>query len=147
MDPREWVFWSSFAIIAYATFVYPILLVLLNAVFGRAGGRNAVSAGAPTAPRTSVSILLPVHNEEQHLERRLDELTRILQASGLPGEIVVISDASTDRSVEIARGFADRGVRLIEQPSKSGKAAALNAGAASSQSDLLIFADARQRWA
>jgi cellulose synthase/poly-beta-1,6-N-acetylglucosamine synthase-like glycosyltransferase len=91
--------------------------------------------------------LIPVHNEEQNLPRRLEELTRMIEAAGIVGEILVISDASTDRSAEVARQFSERGVRVLEMPSKQGKAAALNAGIAEAKHELLIFADARQRWA
>jgi poly-beta-1,6-N-acetyl-D-glucosamine synthase len=139
MGPLEWLFWICFAIVAYTYFLYPIFLKTLNSVLRHSRHIDIV--------RTSVSILVPIHNEEQTLERRLDELARLIQASGLPGEIIVISDASTDRSVAIARQFAERGVRVLEMPAKQGKAAALNAGAAAAQHDLLIFADARQRWA
>ena len=49
--------------------------------------------------------------------------------------------------MEIAQSYAERGVRVIAQATKQGKAAALNAGAALATGELLIFADARQRWA
>ncbi len=139
MSPLEWLFWICFGIVAYTYFLYPIFLVALNLAMRRDRHIGPV--------QTSVSILVPIHNEEQNLERRLDELARLIQASGMPGEIIVISDASTDRSVEIARRFSERGVRVLEMPAKQGKAAALNAGAAAAQHELLIFADARQRWA
>jgi cellulose synthase/poly-beta-1,6-N-acetylglucosamine synthase-like glycosyltransferase len=71
----------------------------------------------------------------------------MLAATGVVGEIIVISDASTDRSVEIAQGFNGRGVRVLLQLEKQGKAAALNAGAVDARCELLVFADARQRWA
>jgi cellulose synthase/poly-beta-1,6-N-acetylglucosamine synthase-like glycosyltransferase len=141
MLPLEWFFWICCAVVAYTYILYPIFIVILNAIFRRSP-RNPRSADAPRAPRKSVSVLLPVHNEEQNLARRLDELTRMIEAGG--GEIIVISDASTDRSAEIAR---QHGARVIEMPTKQGKAAALNAGAALAQHELLIFADARQRWA
>ena len=139
MSPLECFFWLCFAIVAYTYLVYPILLAFLNCFVRRERQLGSL--------QTSVSFLLPVHNEEANLERRLDELTRMIQASGLPGEIIVISDASTDGSVAGARQFADRGVRVLEQASKQGKAAAVNAGAAAAQYEMLIFADARQRWA
>lgn len=139
MHPLDWLFWSCAVLVAYTYFLYPLLLVLLNIALGRA---------RPLAPvQTTVSFLIPVHNEEQNLARRLDELTRLLQIAGVTGEIIVISDASTDRSVEIARQYSDRGVRVLEMPEKLGKAAALTAGAALAQHDVLVFADARQRWA
>ena len=137
MSPLECFFWLCFTIVVYTYFLYPALLGILNCFVPRERHVGPV--------QTSVSFLLPVHNEERNLERRLAELTRMIQASGMPGEIIVISDASTDRSADIARGF---GVRVIEQPHKQGKAAALTVGAAAATHELLIFADARQsRWA
>jgi cellulose synthase/poly-beta-1,6-N-acetylglucosamine synthase-like glycosyltransferase len=139
MDPLEWFFWLCLAIVAYTYIVYPCLLVLANALVRRERVIGPI--------QISVSILVPVHNEEQNLGRRLDELTRMIATSGSAGEIIVISDASTDRTVEIARQYADRSVHVLEMASKQGKAAALNAGAAAATGELLIFADARQRWA
>jgi cellulose synthase/poly-beta-1,6-N-acetylglucosamine synthase-like glycosyltransferase len=147
----EWFFWFCCAVVAYTYLFYPIFVVILNAIFRsparisepeRQRGEAAGASLALGLGLNSVSVLLPVHNEEQNLARRLDELTRMIEASG--GEIIVISDASTDRSADIAR---QHGARVIEMPTKQGKAAALNAGAAAAQHELLIFADARQRWA
>jgi cellulose synthase/poly-beta-1,6-N-acetylglucosamine synthase-like glycosyltransferase len=137
----ELCFWLCLAIVVYTYVAYPLLLAICNRLVRRERLREPITA--------SVSFLLPVHNEETNLGRRLDELTRLIQTSGsiTAGEIIVISDASTDRTVEIARQFADRGVRVLEMESKQGKAAALNRGAATARHDLLVFADARQRWA
>ena len=121
MAPLEWIFWTCFAIVAYTYLIYPAILLTLNGLFGRKRIFGRV--------QTSVSFLVPVHNEEHNLERRLEELTRLIHEAGTQGEVIVISDGSTDQSVVIAR-FAERGVRVIEMPTKSGKAAALNAGAA-----------------
>ncbi|MBI2804619.1 MAG: glycosyltransferase family 2 protein [Planctomycetes bacterium] len=139
MSPLEWLFWLCLAQVAYTYFGYPIILAVLSRVLGRDR-----QIGAPSF---SVAFLLPVHNEEQNLARRLDELTRLIELARVSGEVIVITDGSTDRSAEIARSYADRGVRVLELLEKQGKAAALSAGAALAQSDLLIFADARQRWA
>ena len=135
----EAFFWFCLAVVVYTYFLYPIILVLANRLFGR----DRQVGPAPM----SVSILMPVHNEEQNLARRLDELTRIIQTTGIAGEIIVLCDGCTDSSAEIARQYAERGVRVLELAPKQGKAAALNAGAAAASHDLLIFADARQRWA
>jgi poly-beta-1,6-N-acetyl-D-glucosamine synthase len=143
MHPLELFFWLCLAIVLYTYLGYPLLLVIFNRLVHR---QRPPGEGA-AARVDSVSFLIPVHNEEQNLERRLEELTRQMQTTGRAGEIIVISDASTDRSVAIARQFADRGVRVLEMADKQGKAAALSAGAAAALSDLLIFADARQRWA
>lgn len=139
MAPLEWFFWLCALAVAYTYIFYPIFIVFLNALFRRQSEPERQRGAAVHPP---VSVLLPVHNEEQNLPRRLEELERLIAPGG--GEIIVISDASTDRSAAIAR---EHGVRVVEQPVKQGKAAALNAGAAVARSDILIFADARQRWA
>jgi cellulose synthase/poly-beta-1,6-N-acetylglucosamine synthase-like glycosyltransferase len=139
MPLLEWFFWLCLATVVYTYFVYPLLLAFLNLLVRREPVRGPVTL--------SVSFLLPVHNEESNLARRLEELTGLMRASDIKGEILVISDGSTDNSVAIARQFADRGVRVIEMTGKQGKAAALSAGAMAATCDLLIFADARQRWA
>src|SRR5262249_46069321 len=97
MSSLEWFFWSCVAVVAYTYIFYPIILVILNQL-PRGGGGSP----AQQSPR-SVTVLLPVHNEEHNLPRRLEELTRMLAANGAPGEIIVISDASTDRSADVAR--------------------------------------------
>jgi cellulose synthase/poly-beta-1,6-N-acetylglucosamine synthase-like glycosyltransferase len=144
MLPLEWFFWFCCAVVAYTYILYPIFIVILNAVLRTPARRSEPERQRgenPSLRRQSVSVLLPVYNEEQNLARRLDELTHMV---GGFGEIIVISDASTDRSADIARLH---GARVIEMPARQGKAAALNAGAAAAQHELLIFADARQRWA
>jgi len=135
----ETICWVCGWIVFYTCIFYPILLVI---------GNNLIRKTRQVGPvQATVSIIVPVHNEEANLARRLDELTRLLQSAGIVGEIIVVSDGSTDRSVEIARGYADRGVRVIELPERLGKAAALNSGVAEARCELLVFADARQRWA
>src|SRR5262249_12895449 len=123
----------------YTYFGYPLLLALVGRL--RPRPRHL----APVA--TSVSIVLAVHNEEKNLARRLEELTALLDASRMPGEAIVVSDGSTDRSVEVARQFADRGVRVIALEQNQGKAAALSRAFAEARHEIVVFADARQRWA
>ena len=139
MDFVACCFWFCVALTAYTYFLYPILLGCLSVCFGH---RRTVEPMA-----CSVTFLLPVHNEETNLARRLTELLAQIRTAQVSGEIIVISDGSTDNSVAVAQSFADQGVRVIAQPSKQGKAAALTASAAIATGDILVFADARQRWA
>lgn len=137
--PLEVFFWLCVAVAGYTYVGYPLLL--------------AVASKLRPSPRrvepipTSVSVILAVHNEEKNLERRLHELTQLVRASGQPGEILVVSDGSTDRSADVARRFEADGVRVFELEHNRGKAAALSRGAAEARHELLVFADARQRWA
>jgi cellulose synthase/poly-beta-1,6-N-acetylglucosamine synthase-like glycosyltransferase len=94
-----------------------------------------------------VSFVVCAHNEAPRLARRLDELTKLVDRSGVDGEVILVSDGSTDDTADVARLFADRGVRVVELAQQAGKAAALTAGCQRAAGEILVFADVRQTWA
>src|SRR6266511_1020174 len=57
-------------------------------------------------------------------------------------EIIVASDFSSDRTDEIARSFAKRGVHLHRQPQRLGKTAAQNAAVEKAHGEIVVFSDA-----
>jgi cellulose synthase/poly-beta-1,6-N-acetylglucosamine synthase-like glycosyltransferase len=73
-------------------------------------------------------------------------LTDLIASSEIPAEIIVVSDGSTDGTAAIARTFADRGVRVLEQAVNQGKAAAINLAAGLARYEILVLADVRQTW-
>ncbi len=86
-------------------------------------------------PRPRVSVVIPTHNGAATLAACLESL----QASSLPpDEIVVVDDASSDGSAEIAQQLQCRVVRLDEN---IGAARAKNRGAAAATGDILFFTD------
>ncbi|MCC6502893.1 MAG: glycosyltransferase [Deltaproteobacteria bacterium] len=85
---------------------------------------------------SKVSVIIPALNEERHIGQCLGALSEIDRA-GLPVEVIVVDNGSTDRTVEIAR---QAGVRVLERPGIR-IAAMRNAGVASSKGDLLAFVD------
>jgi glycosyltransferase involved in cell wall biosynthesis len=84
----------------------------------------------------SVSVVIPSYNAERTLEACVRSA---VGQTCRPGEVVVVDDASTDRSREIVRRLP---CTLIELPSNRGVSAARNAGAAASAGDVLFFLDA-----
>ena len=86
--------------------------------------------------RPAVSVIIPAHNAGHTLARTLPVL-------GRPGrrdfELIVVDDASTDRTSALAEKFADRVIRL---DGRRGPAEARNAGARMSRGDILFFVDA-----
>ena len=140
MSLLEIVFWLLVGVVAYTYVGYPLLLGLLAWLRPRPVKRG------PGGPR-SCSIILCVRNEEVHIDRRLTELTALLEATGVVGEIIVVSDGSTDATATLARDHTKGPVRVLELPDNVGKAAALSAGCAMATDEVLVFADARQRWA
>src|SRR5436309_661985 len=95
----------------------------------------------------SVSVVLAAYNEEANIERRLHEFNALLAASGREGEIIGGSDGSTDGTAVIAKAHTKGNVRVLDLPTNVGKATALTQGCALARHEIIVFADARQRWA
>ena len=103
--------------------------------------RTAIRTLAPASPRPDVSIIIPARNEEANLDDCLQSLT---SQSGVAFEIIVVDDASTDCTREIAQTFA--GVRVISAGTVhegwTGKNNAVVAGATKARAQWLLFTDA-----
>jgi len=135
----ELVLWTAIALVVHSYVGYPIIIRILSWIRPMSVDRFHSFTG-------TVSIVLVVHNEEQKIERRLDELTSLASRLSQPGEVIVVSDGSTDATVQLARKYENRNVRIHEIEHNIGKAAALTEGCAFSNSDVIVFADVRQRW-
>jgi len=81
------------------------------------------------------SAIIAAYNEEKTLGEVLGALT----GSRLVDDIIVVSDGSTDRTVEIARGF--EGVTVIALRENWGKGYAMRAGVEYARGDVLFFVD------
>ncbi len=133
----EVVFWSSVALIVYAHLGYPLLLALLSRAFGQA--ESTAELGDP--PR--VTLVIAAYDEQEVIERKLANALALDYPRGRL-EIVVASDGSKDRTVELARAAgADR---VLDLP-RGGKVAALNAAVRSTAgSPIIAFSDANSFW-
>lgn len=85
-----------------------------------------------------ISFVIPAYNEEALLGRTLDSIFQAARAVGRPFEVIVVNDASNDRTAEIAR---ERGAKVVDVELRQ-IAAVRNAGARQAQGDVLIFVDA-----
>jgi glycosyltransferase involved in cell wall biosynthesis len=139
MLPLEMFYWLAAACVVYAYLLYPLLI----GTAARLRKRPPLPAGNF---RASVSVVVAAYNEEGTIGRRLEELTGLLSAAGLDGEVIVVSDGSTDGTAVIARTYTKQAVRVLELADNGGKAAALTAGCAAARHDIIVFADARQSW-
>jgi glycosyltransferase involved in cell wall biosynthesis len=85
-----------------------------------------------------ISFVVPAYNEEVLLGRALSALTSAGGSLGEPFEVVVVDDASTDRTAEVAREWGARVVSVIHRQI----AATRNAGARTASGEFLVFVDA-----
>ena len=54
-----------------------------------------------------LSIILPVHNEENRLPKTLEQVARFVSSQKYHSEVLIVENGSTDRSMEIARDFCE----------------------------------------
>jgi glycosyltransferase involved in cell wall biosynthesis len=92
--------------------------------------------------KPSISILLPVYNEVENLERLHEKISDAMSGPGF--EVIYVDDGSTDGSLELLERFAarDRRVRVIALRRNYGQTAAIAAGIDLSRGDVLIPMDA-----
>jgi cellulose synthase/poly-beta-1,6-N-acetylglucosamine synthase-like glycosyltransferase len=134
----ELVFWSAVALVAYAYVVYPLLILrLLRAPMSNVAiGQTCSEADLPT-----VTVIVAAFNEEVHIAARIQNLL----GQAYPSDkirVLIGSDGSSDRTVEIARGFSDPRVTVLAFEANRGKASVLNDCAAQADSSVLVFTDA-----
>jgi len=131
------VFWGCAALIVYAYMVYPVLLVTLGAL-----RRAAVAPREPNdADLPSVSVLVVAHNEESVIRERIDNLLALdYPKSKL--ELVIASDSSRDRTVDIVNEYSGRGIQLIAFTERTGKSAVLDAVIPRLKGSIAVLSDA-----
>ena len=135
--PVEIIFWLSAAALFYTYAGYPLLLALISTVRPRKIKRGDYEP--------MVSVIITAYNEERDLTAKLENTLALDYPRELL-EIIVASDCSTDRTDEIARQFAGRGVRLHRQAERLGKTAAQNAAVELARGEILLFSDATSHY-
>ncbi|HEV2734434.1 MAG TPA: glycosyltransferase family 2 protein [Longimicrobiaceae bacterium] len=142
MSPMSLIAWilvaTPLVVGAYAYAGYPLLLAAL------ARGRGRRPVPAPPEEWPLVSISLPAYNEEAQIRGAVESLLALDYPADRK-QILVVSDASTDRTDDIVREYEDRGVELLRMPRRGGKTAGENAAAARLSGDIIVNTDASIR--
>jgi len=105
----------------------------------RAVSLNA-EAAEPADGDLDVSVILPVFNENGHLQMELDRIRKALEESGYSYEIIVIDDGSTDGSGEHLELLDD--IKLIRFPVNRGSGTARREGTAAARGRVVVWTDA-----
>lgn len=127
------IFWASVGLTVWTYFGYPIALRLWSAIFPRPIKREEILP--------PVTVIITGYNEERRIK---DKLENVLAADYPKDkfEVIVVSDGSTDRTDDIVRTFADRGVKLLRIPERHGKHYGQGRGIRIATSDIVILSDA-----
>lgn len=129
---------ASTAVVVYTWMVYPLLVYVLKLLLSHPV-RTGVWGGDPF-----VSIIIPVHNEEQAIMVKLRDCLGLCYPSDRL-EIIVASDRSTDGTEEIVRDFCghDSRIRWLQSDTRVGKSGVQNLAAAQARGEVLLFTDAK----
>lgn len=128
------LFWLSLALLAWTHVLYPAFAGALARVAGRHLAKGDVEP--------AVTVIVAAYNEEPVIARRLENLLA-LDYPREQLELVVSSDASSDRTEEIALQFP--GVRVVSNP-RGGKVAAQDRAVRQTTSEIVAFSDANCTW-
>jgi len=132
------VFWASLGALAWTHAGYPATAALA----ARLGARPVRRRDA----LPSVTVIVAAWNEEAVIERRLQNLLALDYPAELV-DIIVASDASTDRTDELVEvmAAAEPRVRLLRCP-RGGKVAAQNRAVREARGEVVAFSDANSTW-
>jgi cellulose synthase/poly-beta-1,6-N-acetylglucosamine synthase-like glycosyltransferase len=132
----SWVFWTCCALLAYVYVLYPALVAVFAARYGKPVHRGDA---LPT-----VTIIVTVFNEQKCIRAKLDNLAELNYPPELIN-VVVASDASSDATEAIAASCDRLPIQILRLEDRQGKTACQNAAAAAATGEILIFTDATTR--
>ena len=127
------LFWLCLGLVVYTYVGYPLLIGLWSRL-----RPNPIQQGeiCPT-----ISMIIAAYNEEEVILSKIKN-TLALSYPGDRLEIIIVTDGSTDRTSEIAQTFERAGMRVLHQPERQGKTAALNRAVPYASGEILFFSDA-----
>jgi poly-beta-1,6-N-acetyl-D-glucosamine synthase len=132
------IFWTSVLLLLYVYAGYPLLIHLWARL------RPKPSIDRDIQP--TISILVVVHNEGYRLIRRLENLLTLDYPTDR-FDVLVGSDGSDDETDVLAGSFRHPRLRMLTFPMRRGKAAVLNDLVQAARGEIIVMADARQRFA
>ena len=91
------------------------------------------------AIRKAISVVLPAYNEESAIAMQVEVIRHVLSVQEVPHEILVIDDASEDRTAERA---LQAGARVLRHPENRGYGASLKSGIVAAKYETIVISDA-----
>lgn len=130
-------FWVSAAVIAYVYLVYPLIVHALSWLLGRPVRRG-------NEILTTATIVITAYNEEKNIDAKIRNVLDLDYPPALL-EVMVVSDASSDRTDDLVRQHASNGVKLLRVEGRVGKTACQNFAITQARGEIVVFTDATTR--
>ena len=130
---------TSLFVIAVILFLYPLMIYpVIIALFARLFPNPVRKSKNPYCP--SITFIIPAFNEEAVVEAKIRN-TLSLDYPKEKMEILVASDGSSDRTVEIARSVPDPRIMILDFPRRRGKLSVLKDALARASGEIVAFSD------
>jgi cellulose synthase/poly-beta-1,6-N-acetylglucosamine synthase-like glycosyltransferase len=134
------IFWGSVAGLVHTHVTYPLTLAALDRLRLRPGERTPKVLPAAEPPR--VSLIVAAFDEEEVIAAKVaDALAQEYPRDRL--ELIVASDGSGDRTVELAR---EAGADMVLDLPRGGKMVTQNEAVSRSTGEIVAFSDANSTW-
>jgi dolichol-phosphate mannosyltransferase len=101
---------------------------------------DTMTAAMTDEDRPALSVIMPAYNEEAVIAATIGALCAALEAAAIAYELIVVDDASTDRTAEIVAGLAvsHPAIRPIHNPGPNGYGHAIRRGLAVYRGDAMV---------
>lgn len=133
------LFWLSAFLIFHTLIGYPASLFIISKIVRKKEEKKDISL------KPYVSVIVPAHNEEKVIEKKLENLINLNYPKELM-EIIIASDYSTDNTNNIVKKFIennkDYDIKLYIVNKRQGKTNAQNEAVKIAKGEILVFTDA-----
>ncbi|MDR3254846.1 MAG: glycosyltransferase [Synergistaceae bacterium] len=89
-----------------------------------------------------LSVIIPTYKEAGRLPRTLNEILPYLRQNFDKFEILIVDDPANDNTADVTEALGISELKVIRQPFRMGKGAAVRRGLLAGQGDFLLFMDA-----
>lgn len=96
----------------------------------------------PLTEEPYLSIIIPAYNEEERIIPTIGAIASHISDMGMPWELIIADDGSTDQTIALVEGLAFANLRLLKAERNGGKGSAVRRGMLAARGQYLLFSDA-----
>lgn len=89
-----------------------------------------------------LSVVIPAYNEAERIVPTIGVIASHCSSLGVPWELIVADDGSTDGTAALVRSLGLANLRLLEAAENGGKGSAVRRGILAARGEFILFADA-----